>query len=193
MLFDNVFKEFKKYTLIDRERCLQIWEHAQKAAHLPGYFAECGVYRGGSAMLMIEASSKRKTIHLFDTFRGIPEEQREEGDHVSGRFSASVDMVRKNLIQYRSKCEFHEGLVPGTLHEVSHIAFCLVHLDMDIYAPTIAALKFFWRRMVPGGVILLDDYRALKGINKAIKEFEAYVGQKCIQTANVQCSFTNKI
>jgi O-methyltransferase len=34
---------------------------------------------------------------------------------------------------------------------------CL-HLDMNIAAPEVAAMEFFWDKLVPGAIVLLDDY-----------------------------------
>ena len=51
--------------------------------------------------------------------------------------------------------------------------FCFVNLDMDLYAPQLAALKFFSDKMVKGGVILVHDYynSTFTGTTKAVDEF----------------------
>ena len=56
------------------------------------------------------------------------------------------------------------------------MSFGFVHLDMDIYSPTIFALNYFEKKMVKGGVILLDDYGFMScpGIEKAVSEFDAH-------------------
>ena len=49
----------------------------------------------------------------------------------------------------------------------------LLHLDMDLYEPTLAALKAFWPRLLTGGVVLFDEYaiREWPGESEAVEEF----------------------
>jgi hypothetical protein len=51
--------------------------------------------------------------------------------------------------------------------------FCFVHLDFDLYQPTIEGLKYFYPRMVSGGIILLHDYfsKGLKGVKQAVSDY----------------------
>lgn len=189
LTFEMVYRQVKSHTLIDESRCLQLWKHVQQVESVSGDIAECGCFKGGSARLICHAQRFLKRVHLFDTFSGIPEEQREKEDHTAGKFSSREDDVR----EYLKDCpwvEFHPGLVPGTLTAIADKTFSFVHLDMDLYFPTIEALHFFWPRMNDGGIIMLDDYRALKGINKAVEHFSEETGIDFVHTANVQCKFT---
>jgi hypothetical protein len=53
---------------------------------------------------------------------------------------------------------FHPGWIPERFTDVAERRFCFLHLDVDLLQPTHDALEFFYPRMVPGGVILCDDY-----------------------------------
>ena len=55
--------------------------------------------------------------------------------------------------------------------EIIDKKFCFVHLDVDLYKSTIESLRFFFPKMVLGGIILIHDYHS-DGIQKAIKEFK---------------------
>lgn len=59
-----------------------------------------------------------------------------------------------------------------TVEEIDE-EFCFVNLNMDLYKPTLEGLKFFWTKMVNGGIILVHDYfsKGYEGVNKAVEEF----------------------
>ena len=47
----------------------------------------------------------------------------------------------------------------------------LLHIDVDLFEPTKACLECFYTHAVRGGIVILDDYGAFPGANKAIDEF----------------------
>ena len=51
-----------------------------------------------------------------------------------------------------------QGAVPEVLDTVNIADVAFLHLDMNCALPEQAALEFFWERLSPGGVVLLDDY-----------------------------------
>ena len=65
------------------------------------------------------------------------------------------------------------GYFRDTLQEFSELRFSFVHLDCDIYASYMECLEFFYPRLAPGGIILLDEYNdpPWPGCNKAVDEF----------------------
>ena len=70
---------------------------------------------------------------------------------------------------------FHSGWIPEKFHEVSDVRFCFVHLDVDLFQPTLDSLSFFYDKMSPGGIILCDDYGFITcpGARKAMNSFFA--------------------
>ncbi len=69
----------------------------------------------------------------------------------------------------------YKGWIPERFEEVADIRFCFLHIDVDIYQPTRDALRFFYERMNPGGLILFDDYgyTTAPGERLAVDEFFA--------------------
>jgi hypothetical protein len=170
------------------ERCYRLWELAHHVRALPGGVAECGSYRGATARFLAELLPDRD-LDLFDTFEGFPEvDLAKDGTWKPGDFgTTSVESVAKYLAGTRAR--LHPGRVPDTLAEVANQRFCLVHLDMDLYEPTRAALPFFHARMVPGGCILIDDYglRTGRGIEPAVREFAAGIEETPLYFLTGQC------
>lgn len=130
-----------------------------------GCFVEVGVYKGGSARVLHDlAAAQARRLHLFDTFCGIPM-QGPLDYHKVGDFSdTSVERVREICPQ----AEIHVGVFPQTMVEIGPIAF--VHADADQYQSTVDICGTLGPRMVPGGLMLFDDYPALESCRAAVRE-----------------------
>jgi len=139
---------------------------AKHALRLPGDFVECGVNTGIVSLAVCEFTnfnSTGKSFLLFDTFNGIPEDQMSEGERPSrleensSHYSECFELGLRNFASF-PKAKLIRGKVPDTLTEVPIDRVSYLHLDMNIAAPEIAAMEFFWDKLVTGAVVLLDDY-----------------------------------
>lgn len=132
--------------------------------HLAGDFVECGTNTGIMSLAIcdyIDFNNTGKSFYLFDTYDGIPDEQigKDEG-HARLQNQAYRDcyaIAQKNFAPYPS-AKLVRGKVPATLSEHRIDQVCYLMLDMNIALPEQAALEFFWEKVVPGGIILFDDY-----------------------------------
>jgi O-methyltransferase len=147
----------------------QLHAAATSVAKIPGDAAEVGVFRGASAKL-IRLALPDKTLHLFDTFQGLPQPRAVDGDLLSGEFCCSLEEVRRYL-GGDPKMHFHKGIFPLSGAAAQDRTFSFVHLDVDLYEGTLGALEWFYPRMQPGGVIITHDYIVLPGPTKAFNEF----------------------
>ncbi len=163
---------------------MEIYQAVRSVEHIPGSMAEVGVYRGGSAAVLLSASAEKK-LHLFDTFAGLPHA---EHRFRPGQFAGSLPDVRRNLERFQGRIEFHEGYFPDeTCHDVENEVFSFVHLDMDLYPGTLGALNFFWPRIAEGGILISHDYPRLEGVVRAFTEFFAGKVTPVIPLSGVQC------
>lgn len=149
----DLIKQIKSETemlLADQEACL-IYNTVRKTEKIEGDVAEVGVYKGGSAKLMREAT--RKPLHLFDTFEGLPDlcAKDDPKQFQKGNYSASLESVKSYLSNYPD-IHFYKGLFPATAEPVKGKKFSFIHLDVDIYESTLNCLKFFYPRMSGGGL-----------------------------------------
>jgi len=168
----DLIKQIKSETkmlLRDQEAYL-IYETVKKTEKIEGDIAEVGVYKGGSAKLICEAT--KKPVHLFDTFEGLPDlgENDDPKQFHKGHLSASFESVKSYLTNYPN-VYFYKGFFPSTAEPVKDKKFSFVHLDVDIYESTLNCLKFFYPRMNKRGVIISHDYSTAKGVEKAFDEF----------------------
>jgi hypothetical protein len=179
-LFNAVVPDVRlsdNYRSYDRKFALR---ELLKLTHgLPGDVAECGVYRGGSAYLMAKALARHapgKRLHLFDSFAGLSEPGPLDGGHWrAGALAGTLPEVTANLADYADRIEIHRGWIPDRFRDVHDRSFCFMHLDVDLYEPTLASLEFFGPQMVSGGIIVCDDYgfETCPGARRAVDEWAA--------------------
>lgn len=136
--------------------------HAQR---LEGDFVECGVNRGGNARMIIEylgaQALVKRTFSLLDTYSGFVEEQLSPAERlaVAGlyQYPDCLSAVRHTFAEFPF-VQIIPGAVPDTLPLVSSSRIAFLSIDMNCAAPEIAAAEYFWPRLCPGAVIVLDDY-----------------------------------
>ncbi|MGE3274305.1 MAG: TylF/MycF/NovP-related O-methyltransferase [Vicinamibacterales bacterium] len=176
-LADPVVKSGR--TLLGYDRLYVFWQAIRNVHDLPGAAAEIGSFRGGSAFFIAscfqEMCGGEVPVHVFDTFEGHPGEKITEHDpfHTAGQFGAtSYDDVREYLSAF-TQLQVHKGEVSRSLPGLPESAYRLVHIDTDLYEPTLDCLDYFAPRMVPGGVFVMDDYASGKcpGVPRATVEF----------------------
>jgi len=162
------------FTPVTIPRCYFLHQAALHTASLPGDIAEVGVYRGGTARILTETSApNQKTVHLFDTFEGMPEVDVQKDRHLQGDFAdTSVESVKKQLGNF-SNYKMYKGIFPDTASPVIDKHFSLVHIDVDIYKSVMDCSDFFYPRLVDAGLMVFDDYgsETCPGAKMAVDEF----------------------
>jgi O-methyltransferase len=160
-------------------RCFVLQNVLRSLRAIPGDVAECGVRYGKSTVFMLEADEASRRFHLFDSFEGLSKPGPQDNLAADGRpfweahqLAVGEDVVRETLAPY-SNVQFYRGWIPDRFPEVSDRSFALVHVDVDLYEPTLDTLRFFWPRMAAGGIVLCDDYGSPRcpGAKRALDEF----------------------
>jgi O-methyltransferase len=158
----------------DRKYLLK--EILKLAKDVPGDTIEVGVYEGSASYLIAQLARRAgKRHHLFDSFEGLSEPGSFDGDYWSrGMMAVSEEQVRANLSEFDNIC-YWRGWIPERFYEVADQYFSFLHVDVDIYQPTLDTIAFFYPRMSNGGIILSDDYgfASCPGARKAVDEFFA--------------------
>ena len=158
-------------------RLRYIQKAVQRCMKLKGDIAEAGVYKGESAEAICKIKGE-KTLHLFDTFTGLPEEMFtpiDSIDRVSRKYMqpnmyrASLESVKERLKKY-NKIRFYKGLIPDTFKGLKRKKYCFIHIDVDLYKSTLEALKYFLPRRVKGGIIMIHNYNEFIGVRQAISD-----------------------
>lgn len=138
--------------------------------------AEAGVFRGEFAKEINKAYPKSK-LYLFDTFEGFDSRdfsyELNESNTFAGHFNnTSVEFVISRM-KYKENCIVRKGYFPDTAQGIDDI-FQFVSLDMDLFKPVYEGIRFFYPKLIRGGVILVDDYfsPAYPNVKRAVDQFE---------------------
>jgi hypothetical protein len=154
-------------------------------AKVEGDLAEVGVFRGTSAKVICEAKGDRP-LHLFDTFEGLPPTSKFDSGFQAGQYACSLDSVRDYLKDFPN-VQFYKGYFPMTGEPIKSRGFSFVHLDVDLFESTVAALEFFYPRMNPGGILISHDYVEFAGVRRAFDGFFEHKSEPVIELSGNQC------
>jgi len=149
----------------------------RQASFLGGDFVECGVARGGTAVLLLEylgpAAFANRDFYLYDTFCGLNPalSSAQELKQTEGYYPDCYEDV---LRQFEGWPRVHviRGSLPDSLRERAPEQVAYLHIDLNAAEPERLTLEFFWDRLIPGAMILFDDYgwAACAAQKKAIDE-----------------------
>ena len=170
--FLELYEKVEQSTLLDFDRAFILFQASQATKHLKGCTAECGVYKGGSSVLIAMVGPERKHYAL-DTFSGFPDVISEVDVHEKTGFSdVSVSEIEELFRDYRNIVML-EGKFSESFNKIHDEVFSFVYVDADLYISTIECCNFFYPRLLKGGIILFDDYLVpdTPGVKKAVDEF----------------------
>ena len=195
--FMDLYNTCKDYTMTSLERMYSLYNsmHYIITNKIEGDLVECGVWKGGSAMLMALMLKKHgimdKKIHLYDTFEGMSEpssidktinavnastllsKQKKENERSVWCYSP-MEEVTKTLfsIGYPQKnLIFVKGKVEDTLLEQVPAKISLLRLDTDWYESTKIELQILYPLLSEKGVLIIDDFGYWEGAQKAVMEY----------------------
>jgi len=138
-----------------------------------GQFAEAGVYKGNTSRFIHQLAPER-TCLLFDTFSGFPKQDLEQDMIEDNRFNdTSLEEIQKNMGNLENIIII-KGYIPDTFIGLEDERFAFVHLDLDLYNPTINSLHYFYPRLTNGGYLVIHDYNsriANQACKRAVDEF----------------------
>lgn len=157
---------------------------AEHALALGGDIVQLGVFGGGEAAAIAKYTQfeqKPQHMYLVDTFTGVPEdlwtqdEIRWGASSAQWMYKSAGDLFLRVKDRFRNypNVEVIQGRVPDILPEVGCDRIGLLLLDMNCAAPERAAVEFFWDSLLPGAVVLADDYGFSSSEPTALQGFYA--------------------
>lgn len=83
------------------------------------------------------------------------------------------EAFRENVAEFEADMRVFKGWIPDCFDQLTDESFAFVHIDVDLYQPTLDSLKFFYPRLNQGAIILCDDYglTTCPGATEAMDEF----------------------
>jgi O-methyltransferase len=163
---------------------------AKHAMQLEGDFVDCGVHTGifaRAVMNYVDFNKSQKKYYLLDTFNGLDEKYSTEEELLRNTAmgydkedsETLYNQVRQTFKDFNVK--IIKGTVPETLIHVNSNKICYLSIDMNCVEPEIAALEFFWDKMVSGGMIIFDDYGYANMSNDQKKAHDKFASSKGVE------------
>src|SRR4029450_1307058 len=174
--FEGIYRQLQSLTLVSCDRCYILWKTLQQSVHLQGDFVECGVFRGGTALLaartLHEHMAEERRFHLFDSFEAMPKTTCGVDRFQSGDFSSTSIEAVGNLLAPYSFVKFHRGFIPDTFADLQIDQIAWAHIDVDISQSVHACIRYIYPRLVPGAFLIFDDYGfpSCAGARRAVDE-----------------------
>jgi hypothetical protein len=185
--YENAFYWFSHPTRLNK--ILAHYDLYKSITNLPGDIFELGVYKSASLIRLatfrnlLENDFSRRLVG-FDVFGKFPTKKlqsKDDLDFIAAFSSEGGDGLPINDVEKIIKRKgfqnilLNEGNVFDTLpdflssYPATRVSF--LHLDMDVKEPTTYALEVLYDRVVPNGLIVLDDYNSVAGETDAVDEF----------------------
>jgi hypothetical protein len=161
-------------TMLSDEKASIIARITKYLSNLDGDVIEVGCWKGGCSKI-IRDNSQFGELFAFDTFSGLPALGDEDNRHALGEGFYS-DAIYEDVKEYLGG----EGVqvVRGKFPDSKPKGFGkrklkFAHIDVNLYEYTLKSLKVLYQMMLPGGVIVLDDYKkdSCRGVEKAVEAF----------------------
>lgn len=193
----EIYFKVRDFTLVPIERVvanIRAIDYVLRR-NIPGDIVECGIWKGGSTMAMaLAALEQPRKIWMYDTFEGMTDPTEDDVNFIgksartrmqedarkdkSVRGSvfafAPLEEVRANMESTGYPGEmlrFVKGPVEKTIPEEMPEKIAVARIDTDWYESTRHELEHLFPRIVPGGVLIVDDYGAWRGSKKAVDEY----------------------
>ena len=125
---------------------------------------------------MNNLNKSKFSMHLYDSWNAMRKNEllETEMDHVGYYSKLNINTTKKNLKEFENELFYHAGYIPETLiSDKSPKSIVYLHIDLNAAKPTLAALEFFFPKLVKGGIVLFDDYgqEAYEETKKIIDKF----------------------
>jgi O-methyltransferase len=196
----EALKVVEEHTMTSYERMMTLWQQVRylDRAGIEGCLVECGTWRGGAMGMMalahLASGPPTRTLHLFDSFEGLPEPDGVKDsdmavEYSKGQASGAMKPIGRcvgtlegnrqllgEIIGYPEALTlYHVGWFQDTVApavpEVGRIA--LLRLDGDWYESTQVCIEAFGPLVSSGGIVVVDDYGKWAGCRQAVDEFLA--------------------
>lgn len=144
---------------------------------IPGSFAEIGVFRGDTSVIVSRLAPGRR-YYLFDTFEGFPDADLEPGVTEDYRFHTTSAFYVSARLSSMPGVVLKPGYVPETFAGLEDERFAFALLDLDLHRPTVASLEFIYPRLSPGGYLFVHDYNSPESNWACKRALDAFLTDK---------------
>jgi hypothetical protein len=187
------YRRYRRYTMIPKNQYVANLALVRSVLSKPsldhGCIIECGTWKGGMAAGLIDVGGFSRDYFFFDSFEGLPPAKEIDGatalewqanttgeayyDNCRASVDDFMDAMSKSGIP-KERLFVFKGPFSETLPTASTPKVAVLRLDGDWYDSTMECLNKFWDKVIPGGIIILDDYHVWDGCSLAVHDFLSF-------------------
>lgn len=173
--FKSLHETVSDFTMTSIERQYALWQAVRhlRRVGITGDFVECGVWKGGSMMLMalteVDLGEPDRDLWLYDFF-GVRYDGVGNADPSQG-FQDEVEQTMVSTGYPADRIHLVPGKIEDTIPAQLPESIALLRLDTNWYESTKHEIEHLWPLLKPGGVLIIDDYGHRPQCRKAIDEF----------------------
>jgi O-methyltransferase len=178
----RIYCRFRSFTMIPAGTFITNLAICEKFEHISGAVVECGTWKGGMIAGIATLFNDDRDYFLYDSFEGLPNPSRElDGEeamvrmtkpHPNGILVVSEAPARKAMeLSGAKNVHIVKGWFNDTLPKYPKTPIGILRLDGDWYQSTMDILVNLYPYVVPGGIIILDDYYAWEGCTRAVHDY----------------------
>jgi O-methyltransferase len=180
----NTYNKYKDFTMIPSELFIDNVLLCDSINSINGCVVECGVWRGGMIAGIFEYSDKKRNCILFDSFEGLPEVKKNDGEAAKiwqetnngvglDNCKAEISFAEKAMELSNSK---NHQIVQGWFDQTLPVTkikepIAILRLDGDWYDSTMVCLENLYPLVAEKGIIIIDDYYAWDGCSRAVHDY----------------------
>jgi O-methyltransferase len=182
--YNRIYNRFRDYTMINRRKYILNLRLVQNYKRIQGSIVECGTWRGGMDAGIASLLERERHYYLFDSFEGLPDAQPIDGEEalawqnelppsqnfnncLADRDEAEEAMQKSGA----TKVSIIKGFFENTLSKYDGGDIAILRLDADWYESTMQCLEHLFDKVLPGGIVIFDDYYTWPGCTQAVHEF----------------------
>lgn len=182
--YTEIYNRCKSHSMLGGDGYRSNLQIVDTCHDVEGDVVECGVWKGGMSAGMAHILGPGRKYYLFDSFEGLPEPGELDGEYaVEWQNSGDAELTYNNCtadeadadsimretgVDYELVKGWFQDTIPS-FDKVEKIA--VLRLDGDWYESTMIALEKFEPLVVPGGIVILDDYYYWEGCSKAVHDY----------------------
>lgn len=182
--YRKLYHKFKRHTMIPEDVFATNLDLAGKFLQVEGDIVECGVWRGGMIAALAEIAGPSKTVHLFDSFEGLPKAEEIDGeaalawqsnttsseyyDNCAAELSFAVEAMK---LAGHDNYKIYKGWFKNTLPDYDGGSISILRLDGDWYESVKDCLEALFPKVSSGGLVIIDDYYAWDGCARAVHDY----------------------
>lgn len=173
-LIDERFHQLTCYNVLS---VASFTSFIKKIDDIEGDIVECGIGRSRSLIILASLlvnSSKQRSLYAFDSFEGFPEPTKEDYSHrnpkkgewsssPSGKYTYNEEFCLTVLKEAeipldKISLKITKGFFADSLPQAKINKIALLNIDGDLYSSYKDCLTYLYDKVVPGGIILFDDF-----------------------------------